>query len=408
MELNPRLIRWIDKNLGIILCFVFTLYRRVLLLFKRNQGDFRNPHKILFIKLVEQGSIVLAYSALKKAEKKVGRENIYFMVFKKNRPILDILQIIPSSNIIEIDSSGILRFFFSVISGLYRIRREKVDTVIDMEFFSRATAILAYLSGADKRVGLHRFNCEGLYRGDLFTHRLIYNPYLHTKVLFLSLVEALNYEPPLDEIPMIFKVPKVTVEPPTFFPTEEEKKSIIEKIEQLKGSSLTKPVIVLNPKIGDLLPARRWSKNNYIKLAMMILEDFPHATIIITGDTKDKKEDALLASQMRNAISLAGHISLRELLTLYFIAEVLVTSDSGPAHFSTLTPIKSVILFGPETPFLYGPERNEKRVVIAQDLVCSPCVSVYNQRRALCRRGECVKNIKVEEIYKIVKDFLQE
>ena len=45
---------------------------------------------------------------------------------------------------------------------------------------------------------------------------------------------------------------------------------------------------------------------------------------------------------------------MRELLTLYTLADVLVTNDSGPAHFASLTPVHTVVLFGPETPLLFG------------------------------------------------------
>ena len=54
------------------------------------------------------------------------------------------------------------------------------------------------------------------------------------------------------------------------------------------------------------------------------------------------------------AVSFAGQTTLRELLTLYTIADVLVTNDSGPAHFASLTPVHTVVLFGPETPRLFG------------------------------------------------------
>ena len=53
-------------------------------------------------------------------------------------------------------------------------------------------------------------------------------------------------------------------------------------------------------------------------------------------------------------VSLAGQTALRQLLTLDHLADVLVTNDSGPAHFATLTPVDVVVLFGPETPQLFA------------------------------------------------------
>ncbi|MEO7135079.1 MAG: glycosyltransferase family 9 protein [Vicinamibacterales bacterium] len=45
---------------------------------------------------------------------------------------------------------------------------------------------------------------------------------------------------------------------------------------------------------------------------------------------------------------------MRELLTLYTLASVLVTNDSGPAHFASSTPGHTIVLFGPEPPLLFG------------------------------------------------------
>lgn len=403
--MNPERIRWIDKNVGKKLCFFLTLHRRFCGIFKKKSSLSIRPSKILFIKLIEQGATVLAYPALKLAKDSVGEKNLYFMVFKENRPILDILNLMPSFNVIEIDSGNFRTFISSLIKALIKIRKEKIDTVVDMEFFSRASAIISYLSGAGKRVGLHRFNCEGPYRGDLFTHKLLYNPYLHTRIFYLSLAEALNHAPPFDNSPMVFKIPKILNSLPVFSPKENDKIDLIKKIEGLKGSGLSRPLILLNPAIGDLLPIRKWPEENFISLGKMILKEFSNATVIITGDSREKEKTDAVGVRIGNAVSLAGKTSIRELLTLYCIADILVTNDSGPSHFSSLTPIKTVILFGPETPFLFG-EKNGSRETIAPDLVCSPCVNVYNHRESPCRSGTCLKNTKVEDVYEIVKKML--
>ena len=399
--MNQGVIRWLDKNVGSVFCFLLTVYRR----FKKDSEDANKPSKILFIKLVEQGSTILACQALKKAAGMAGKDNLYFLVFKENRHILDILDVLPPQNVIEIDSSSPGSMILSATKALVRIRKEKIDGVIDMEFFSRGSAIIAYLSGATKRVGFHLFTCEGPYRGDLFTHRLVYNPYLHIRVLFASLVEALNHNPLPDNKPMCFKISRAAKDLPSFFPSESDKSSLVKKIEKLKKSNLTSPIILLNPDMDDLLQVRRWPEENYVKLARMILQGFSRATIIITGTPGEKEKGNMLAYRMGDAISLSGETSLRELLTLYCMADLLVTSDSGPAHFSTLTPIKAIILFGPETSRLYG-EEDVGKVSIDSDLVCSPCVNVYNHRKSPCKEGACLKNIKPEDVFQRVKAFL--
>jgi len=400
--MKPDTMRWIDRNIGRVLCLFLTLLRRFGDIFISNAGSRDKPSRILFVKLIEQGSTVLAYPALKKAAAIAGRDNVYFLVFKENRGIIDILDVMPRSNVFEIDTRDILSFIFSGIKAIISIRLKKIDCAIDMEFFLRGSAILSYLSGARKRVGLHLFACEGPYRGDLFTHRLVYNPYLSMRLFFLSLVEALIHEPPQGVAPMTFEVPRVPDEIPRFIPSKEAKRALIAKIEAQSGSALGKPVVILNPKLNDLIPRRRWPEENFVRLGDLIADAFPRSTIVISGDAAEKDAAERLAGRIRRAVSLAGRTSLEELLTLYHIADLLVTSDSGPAHFSTLTPIRSFILYGPETPLLYGPIGEGART-ISSPMVCSPCLNAYNHRKTLCSSGMCLRNISAEDVFERIK-----
>jgi ADP-heptose:LPS heptosyltransferase len=89
------------------------------------------------------------------------------------------------------------------------------------------------------------------------------------------------------------------------------------------------------------------------------------------------------------------------LLTLYSMAEVLVTNDSGPAQFATLTPIDVVTLFGPESPRLFA-ARSPRNHVFWQGLACSPCVSAANQRLSSCRDNLCMQQITVDAVFQKV------
>ena len=67
--------------------------------------------------------------------------------------------------------------------------------------------MLSYLSGACRRVGFHRFNQEGLYAGDLLTHKVLHNGHIHAAHTFLDLVHALDAPP--DHVPRV-KRPRTT------------------------------------------------------------------------------------------------------------------------------------------------------------------------------------------------------
>jgi ADP-heptose:LPS heptosyltransferase len=121
-------------------------------------------HKILFIKFAEQGSTVLAYPAIRRAIGMVGRENVYFVVFEDNRFILDVMEIIPEQNVITISTKSPFALAIGAFRAVLRARKIDIDAVIDMEFLTRFSAMLTFLTGAKSRVGFHTFFGDGPYR----------------------------------------------------------------------------------------------------------------------------------------------------------------------------------------------------------------------------------------------------
>jgi hypothetical protein len=94
---------------------------------KRRAGGVAGmPSKILFVKFAEQGSTVLAYRAIERAIKMVGSGNVYFLVFKENRFILDVMNLIPRENVITIRHKNLVDAGLQALFALYKIRRPGV------------------------------------------------------------------------------------------------------------------------------------------------------------------------------------------------------------------------------------------------------------------------------------------
>jgi ADP-heptose:LPS heptosyltransferase len=89
---------------------------------------------------------------------------------------------------------------------------------------------------------------------------------------------------------------------------------------------------------------------------------------------------------------------LKDVVELFHQSDLVITNDSGPAHFATLTGIKSITLFGPETPVLYG-TLGEDHVCLYAHLACSPCLSALNHRNSPCTNNVCLQVITVDEVF---------
>ncbi|MDQ6630545.1 MAG: glycosyltransferase family 9 protein, partial [Verrucomicrobiota bacterium] len=355
--------------------------------------------RLLLIKLAEQGSTVLAYPAINQAVKMVGRENVYFILFEENRFILETFGLLPEENIISLPTKNFLQMARSGWRALRHLQKLKLDAAIDMEFFARGSAAIAFLSGAKWRVGFHSFYGAGPYRGDLMTHRLFYNPYLHTTQIFHLLIAALKED--RHQLPTFgIQPPPVENSLPQFSFQAEELEIVKTMLRTETATKTLPPLILLNPNAGDLIPLRRWADERYLELARRLIERYPEIYIGLTGASNEIAAVKNLAEQVgsNRCISLAGKTTLRQLLILYHLAEVLVTNDSGPAHFAALTPIHVVTLFGPETPALFG-ARTPRHLSLWAGIACSPCVNAYNNRQSPCQNNICMQQISVEQVF---------
>lgn len=394
--MSERVSRALDYWVGLPLCWVLTLWRRLV---ERKTLGTSVPRRIMVVKLSEMGALILAIPAFEAAASRVGRKNLFICVMPENRPVLDLIDVVPPENILVIRDQNIFTLVSDTLRMMWRCRREGIDTTIDLEGFARVSAIVSFLSGARQRVGWHRYTMEGPARGDLFTHRVPYNVYQHVTQQFLTLVEAVDA--PSDEYPL----PKRRVETkesslPMFRATAEEVAEVEAILVRRCGGRPSGPRVILNPNLIDTLPVRRWPREHYLELGRRILASHPTAVVLLTGLAAEREQSEQLAREISpdRAFSLAGDTSLRGLLALFGISDLLVTSDCGPAHMAAITPIPIVSLFGPETHRLYGP-LSPRNVSLEAGLACGPCLSAFNMQNSPCKDNVCMRNVTVEQVY---------
>jgi ADP-heptose:LPS heptosyltransferase len=395
-----RAMRTVDYWIGIPLCFLCTQLVR---LWGRPKGSER-PRRVLFIELSEMGSTVIANPAMQKAKDELGAE-IFFLIFERNVESLRLLDTVPEANIVTIRETSLPVLILDSLRFLGWARKAKIDTVVDLELFSRYSALLAGLSGAVRRVGFHRFHCEGLYRGEMMTHRVNYNGHIHIAKNFVCMVNALLAEKP--EVPYSKTyVSDAEIRVPIPHVPEAAKEYVRGLVREAYPAYDPDyhRIVLLNPNSSEMLPQRRWPQENYAALAALVVREWDDALVLITGSRGERAEALRMQEEIGHPRfrSFAGMHSLIALTPLYNISTVLVSNDSGPAHFSAITPIRSIVLFGPETPKLYGGLGNTES--ITAELSCSPCVTAANQKNSACDDPVCMRMITPERVLESIRD----
>jgi ADP-heptose:LPS heptosyltransferase len=398
-----ELQRQIDCIAGQVICAILSLFARR----KKSHRINAAPERILVIMLSEMGSLVLAQPMFAWIRQRYPQARTYALLFEKNRECLELFDSVSPKDILTVNADSLSALVKDSFRVLKRTRAEKIDTVIDCELFSRVSSIFSVLSGAETRVGFHPYTQEGLYRGAFINRPVLYNPYHHISRQFITLAHAVNPEP--DGRPTVrrntddddLSLPRLNVR-------HEEIETLRRRLMGDFPGFEDKKMVLLYPG-GGLLPIRAWPVKNFCVVAEDLLKNGYGVGIIgLKEDHGLAREIASYLKDHPSCFDLTGYTrTVRELITLFHLASLLITNDGGPGHFASLTPISSIIFYGPETPVLYGP-LGENAVSLHVPLSCSPCLTAYNHRNSPCDGNNvCLKSISPESVLIKTYEILQ-
>lgn len=416
--MNVHTQRLIDRFVGQFACrFIDVLS---LFSFKRKRAV--TPEKIGIVLLSEMGSLTMIFPMIQLLGKRYCQSELSIITFERNREIIEIMDLVPKGNIVTIDDTSLTRFLFTSCRAISTLRDWPVDTIIDCELFARASSIFSYLSGAGNRAGFHPHTQEGLYRGNHINNRVLYNPYVHISRQFINLADSLECkEEPRNKNKINSTATDIVTATalntdtdtdtdnnntdynnnliiPGIKISQAEKETFKQRIHYCFPEFLDRQIVVINPG-GGMLPIRAWPEAYYCEVAQKIV--MAGFSVAVTGVLEDKTtgENITAFCETKYCVNMVGFTrSVYELLILFSLSRLFITNDGGPGHFSCLTATPGIILFGPETPVLYG-SLNPNAINMQAGVACSPCLTAYNHRNSPCNGNNvCLKSITPETV----------
>jgi lipopolysaccharide heptosyltransferase II len=389
--LNADRQRWIDRVFGRPLCWLVSLLLR-----RRVPGTPpREVRRILIVVLSEMGAIVLTRPMFDRLRQNHPNAAFYVLCSEQNRQALDLVEVVPADQVITIRSGSLTALAGDLVRAVRQLRALGLDAALDLELFARLSAILVGLSGAKIRVGFERFTQEGLYRGNLMNRPVLYNPYQHIAHQFVTLAEAIGST----DLPSAKRLiaPGPLRLPPLALRAGELETARAD-LHRRHPSVAGRPLVFLCPGAG-LLPIRAWPLGSFRAVAEALLRRRCAVAIVGVAADRPLARAIVEACNDRACVDLTGSTAtLRDVAVLLHLGELLITNDGGTAHVAALTPIASSVLYGPETPLLYG-SLSPRAVNLHKPLSCSPCLTAYNHRRSPCDGNNvCLKSIAPEEV----------
>ena len=399
--MNINFQRKVDRYIGAFICRLFSLFHRK----SKDEDDGFQAKKFLVIMLSEMGSLILAYPMFQQLKKRYPGANLYGLLLERNKEVLTLLGVTPPENILTIRDTSFHVFAIDCLRALNQIRKLKVDVVIDCELFARISSIFSFLSGAKIRVGFHPYTQEGLYRGSFINRPVLFNPYHHISRQFLTLAAAIDsVSVPKAKQPL----GRTNLRAPLIDFARHEIDAMQARLRADFIAVADKRLVLIYPG-GGILPIRAWPRNYYSQVAGELIKKGYAVGVVGLAEDRDLATAILSECNKPACIDLTGYTrTVSELMLIFQFAALLITNDGGPGQFAAITPIPTIIFYGPETPDLYGPA-DEKATIFYNPLPCSPCLTAYNHRNSPCDGDNlCLKQIPPGQVLKKALEILEE
>jgi ADP-heptose:LPS heptosyltransferase len=379
---DPRTLRRLDRWLGAPLCFLASLGLRLAASLRRP----RTPPagRVLYVALAEMGGIVLAAPAIRAAASARGTLPV-FVTLAQTRAVFDFLGDEFAADVHVLRTDGVATLCADLWTFARAMRRRGVAVAVDLDPGARFSALLALLSGAARRAG---FAGPALpYRGRLYSEAVDCPPDRHMSANFAALVRAAA---PYAETSAADTHAHAAHGAPSSLAGARLRRRLPE--------AARRRIVLLHANCSDAVPQRRWPRQRWIELCRRLLAEAPDLGLLFIGGPAEASAAEALCDEIGDArcVSVAGSAAIAELPALFALATLLVSSDSGPAHFAAHAGLPVVALFGPETPLRYRPLGDT--ITLYAGLPCSPCLSPRSQRASRCRDARCMRAIEVDAV----------
>jgi ADP-heptose:LPS heptosyltransferase len=345
------------------------------------------PRRVLAIKLYGLGNITMIVPVLDALRRGVPGVEIDFLTMEANRTLLESSGVVARVLDLRVTSWGQLAG--SMWRAFRSIRGRRYDLVVDFEQFVKLSAVVAYLSGAPRRIG---FNTDGQRRGWLYTTRVVYSDGEQMREIFRRLLRPLRVDVPL-------RRPSFSIQARD----EERARELLAAGGVAPGHF---PLVGMHVGSGPNfyeVPLKRWPPRSFAAVADGLVERHG-AAVVFTGRGGEERE---LVAEARSAMSrpsidACDRLSVGELLAFLRGCHLVVSNDTSVMHLAAAMRTPVAALFGPTSPQQYGPG-NPGDLVFSRDLYCSPCLTNYNLKVSYCADPVCIRSIGPDEVLEAIE-----
>ncbi|MBI4343606.1 MAG: glycosyltransferase family 9 protein [Candidatus Omnitrophica bacterium] len=155
-------------------------------------------------------------------------------------------------------------------------------------------------------------------------------------------------------------------------------------------------------------PYRRWGLENFAAVGDALATRH-QARVLLFGEAVDASACAALRQRMAMpAVDVSGQTTLGQFIALLSHLHLVVCNDGGPLHLAVSRGVRTVSVFGPVDPTVYGPyplDAARHRVICKGNLPCRPCYHRFKLPPCPYERA-CLTTVEPSEVIEACEDLL--
>jgi len=304
------------------------------------------PQNILIISFGQIGDVILSLPAISAVRKNFPDAKLTAMIGKSGAAIVencgfaDELMIVDRVKLRDGKKLESIKEVFKIAKD---VRRRKFDFIIDLHSLYE-TNLLGFFSGARHRLYANRESRSLDFLGNFAPRPPLEDKTRHLAMRYLDVLKPLEIEN---------AAPFVELRP---------RSSDLKTIKNLfqKSEVGNKKLVGLFPGAGHA--SRRWSLDNFARLAEFLERDENVQTVVFLGpEEKDLRAEVEEKFQAKTLI--VDNLTLPQFAAALSLLRVLISNDTGAAHIGAIVGASIVLILDKNAPVNYTPLTENLSVV---------------------------------------------
>ena len=312
-------------------------------------GSHEDPKKILAIRFMRLGDVILLLPALARLKAQYPKAHLTLLTDERCAPLAEMCPYIDEVmpvNRLAMRDGPMLPSIKAIANLIGDIRRRRFDVVIDFLSF-RETNLLTWISGAAYRLGMKRHDRS--YLSFCFNRPpVVEDKALHVADMFQLVVTA---------------VAGAQTEAPQPSPL------VLSDPMRAWGMQNAPELPIVSLYVGAPVPVRRWPADRFAQVADFAIERLGASVLVLAGEPESEiAESVRRLCRKPEKVSVFSHVDIPQLAVLIARSRLLISNDTGPMHLGPALGIPTLGIFSVGYPEHFRPLGEHSRFVRANPI----------------------------------------